>query len=955
MRSEWRAIVGDASAVVLAWLGTLLVENVVLGAGWGGEFTGAWEVTQVRRLVVPMAVAGLAPASIAVVGWWRVALLAARGARLAQGALGALGGLGGLLLGLGVTHGRHFASWGARGPFVLLLVAGGVLLGVGVVPRAASVARWPLLLLAMGLALGLAGWAAGAFVLPRLYPAFHVAMLVACLSGATLVGLGARAAARLPARADTAVSVATGVVVVAAIAWTPNAAHRLAQLANVRMVVVEHAPLLGAAVQLAVRLRSPELEQPATQGSSGAPGEVARSLDWSGHDIVLLSVDALRADHVSAYGYARPTTPNLDALASEGTLFEAAYCPTPHTSYSVTSMMTGKYMRPLLALGLGEDSETWAQDLRLYGWRTAGFYPPAVFFIDGDRFPRFERETLGFEYAKVEFADPALREAQVAGYLDGAPADKPLLLWVHFFEPHEPYVDHPDHRFAGGASTDVDAYDGEVATADDGIGRIVKLVRSRRPGAAVLVTADHGEEFGEHGGRYHGTTVFEEQVHVPLVVVGPGVRRGARVASVVQTIDLLPTALSALGIPRPARLRGRDLGPMLAGEAGAPDPGFAFAETDDFALVASGVDRLVCERRAAACALYRPSRDPAEKHDLSADEPARFAELRAVLRGVERDQGRFEAAAGPAWPEALRRGMVGDADAAADVASLLDDADVTMRRKAAEVCFALHVAATAPQLRRALKREEDDEVRRWVSLALVRLGDPPIVDTERLLADPSRDWRRRAALALGERGETRSCETISAWWDEIAPTGQGRQADGEPAQVAMDLPHAQELLAATGKARCRGSVPALLRALQDVRARPYVSDALGALGDERARPVLLSLLAVEPYVTTRPHEAAALLALGAHDWTSRTPQARVHASLQVARGGAGANLVALLSDPTATLMVRADGRALPASAADGQVRILALPVPHGPSVRLDLEASSGGVLALWVASTVPLD
>ena len=92
----------------------------------------------------------------------------------------------------------------------------------------------------------------------------------------------------------------------------------------------------------------------------------------------------------------------------------------------------------------------------------------------------------------------------------------PLFLWVHFFEPHEPYVVHPDHLFTGGRSADEDAYDGEIATADDGIGRIVRLLRARRPGAVVIVTADHGEEFGDHGGRYHGTTVYEEQVRVPL-------------------------------------------------------------------------------------------------------------------------------------------------------------------------------------------------------------------------------------------------------------------------------------------------------------------------------------------------------------------------------------------------------------------------------------------------------
>src|SRR4029077_5592503 len=98
------------------------------------------------------------------------------------------------------------------------------------------------------------------------------------------------------------------------------------------------------------------------------------------------------------------------------------------------------------------------------------------------------------------------------------------------------YIMHPDHVFSGGASPDVDAYDSEVAEADDGIGAIVRLGPAHRPGAVIIAPADHGEEFGEHGGRYHGTTVYEEQVHVPLVVVGPSVQKAARISTVVQTI-----------------------------------------------------------------------------------------------------------------------------------------------------------------------------------------------------------------------------------------------------------------------------------------------------------------------------------------------------------------------------------------------------------------------------------
>ena len=139
------------------------------------------------------------------------------------------------------------------------------------------------------------------------------------------------------------------------------------------------------------------------------PRGSARPLDLGKRDILFISIDALRADHVGVYGYKRNTTPHIDALAKKGVIFTHAYCPTPHTSYSVTSMMTGKYMRPLLLQGAGEDSDTWASLLRTYGYRTAAFYPPAVFFIDPNRFTTFKKSHLGFEYAKVEFKEGAGR------------------------------------------------------------------------------------------------------------------------------------------------------------------------------------------------------------------------------------------------------------------------------------------------------------------------------------------------------------------------------------------------------------------------------------------------------------------------------------------------------------------------------------------------------------------
>lgn len=141
---------------------------------------------------------------------------------------------------------------------------------------------------------------------------------------------------------------------------------------------------------------------------------------------------------MGAYGYARPTTPNLDCLAASGVVFEAAYSPTPHTSYAVTSITTGKYMRPLVLQGLGEDSETWAGHLRRLRLPHRGLDPPAVFFIDAERFGTFRDRALDFEYRKVEFAPAASRATQVKAYLDKVKPDRRVFLWGTSSSPTSP-------------------------------------------------------------------------------------------------------------------------------------------------------------------------------------------------------------------------------------------------------------------------------------------------------------------------------------------------------------------------------------------------------------------------------------------------------------------------------------------------------------------------------------
>lgn len=766
--------------------------------------------------------------------------------------LGLLVAAGTALAAYGVGGGRHLSGPGLRTGFALLTA--------GVSCAATILAAKPLARWLKGSPLSFAAGAAvliailelvNRYALVRLYPAFHGALAVATLlsAPAALLPLLASRSERAPgAPRRPLLGLAFALALLSAALLRP-AAERLARFDNLRLILLESAPMTAEVVKINALIAPPEALSDASgdaeldaTGGAGAEG----GLDFRGRDVLLVTIDALRADHVGAYGYERKTTPHLDALAARGTLFQYAYSPTPHTSYSITSLLTGKYMRPLLLQGAGEDSDTWAALFRTYGYRTAAFYPPAVFFIDRNRFEAFEKRSLDFEYRWVEFAEGEKRLAQVREYLQSSPADKPLFLWVHLFGPHEPYESHPGFDFG---DRDVDRYDSEVAAADATLGQLMQLMEARRPGGVTIVSADHGEEFGDHGGRYHGSSVYEEQVRVPLVVAGPGVKT-QRVSEVVQTIDLLPTLLSALSVPRPPRIRGRDLSPLLTG-ARASGPGMAYAETEEQALYAEGTLRLLCARRLGACKLFDLAKDPRQTRDASAEHPDALARLRQKQRELAASHGHYEQtglrAEGKGWPAAILRGAGGDGDAAEEIAALLDDADAGIRRKAAELLFELRRKETAPALRLALSRAEDEDVRRFSALALTRLGEGAPLTIE-LLRSPDLRFRRLAALALGETGDKRGQELLVAWWRD---------------ERSRDFQRSRELLEVFGALRTKDAVVPLMQSLPDVRLRPYIAQALGKIREEAAIGSLLNALSEERMQSTRVALAEALVDLKA--------------------------------------------------------------------------------------------
>ncbi|HEX6273904.1 MAG TPA: sulfatase [Polyangiaceae bacterium] len=344
-----------------------------------------------------------------------------------------------------------------------------------------------------------------------------------------------------------------------------------------------------------------------------------------GFNVVWLGIDALRADHVGAYGYARRTTPNIDRLASSGLRFERAFVQATSTWDSVPSMLTGRYPHrlprdyghPKARLGkrwysytLGAEAPLVSELVAATGYTTAGFAAFRVFDpLDlASRFQSYERTG-------------ALRE-EAERFI--ARTKEPFLLWQHLPYPHEPYVEQP--RFDFGADT-IARYDGEIAFADSVVGAIFAALERR--GVAdrtiVILTADHGEAFGEHGKRFHGRSCYVEQTRVPLVVRVPGLD-AAVVRAPVELVDVVPTLLELLGIARGSlALDGESLLRALAEPAPFAERG-AYCEYFRSGVTLQSLTfddwKIISDIERDSVELYALARDQGELVNVERREPA---------------------------------------------------------------------------------------------------------------------------------------------------------------------------------------------------------------------------------------------------------------------------------------------------------------------------------------------
>jgi arylsulfatase A-like enzyme/Flp pilus assembly protein TadD len=379
----------------------------------------------------------------------------------------------------------------------------------------------------------------------------------------------------------------------------------------------------------------------------------------SGLNVLLITIDTLRADAVGAYGQPGGITPLMDRLAEKGVRFSNAHAHNVVTLPSHANILSGRLpgehgVRDNAGFRFPAHVETLATLLKSQGYRTGAFV--SAFPVDS----RFGL-SRGFDVYDDQFADAArpaflIQErsgrdtvARAARWLESQ-RDSRWFSWVHLYEPHFPYV--PPEPFASRFHNE--PYHGEVAATDALLAPLLEsiLAAGQNGRTLVVLTSDHGECLGDHGEATHGVFTYEATLKVPLVFYQPRLLRPVVVDAPAQHIDILPTVLDALALTVPSGLSGRSLLPLIAGDK---DPA-TFNRATYFEALSATLNRRWAPLHGVIHGgvkyidlpipeLYDLSSDPREERNLAASQPARVEELRSLL-------GQFPTgAAAPPQPE----------------------------------------------------------------------------------------------------------------------------------------------------------------------------------------------------------------------------------------------------------------------------------------------------------------
>jgi choline-sulfatase len=374
------------------------------------------------------------------------------------------------------------------------------------------------------------------------------------------------------------------------------------------------------------------------------PRDALRRL-WAGQgvekpNVILVTLDTTRADHLGCYGYARAQTPTLDALARGGVLFTQASSVAPLTQPAHSSIMTGMYpthhgVRVNGNTALSQEQKTIAEALSEKGYQTAAFI--GAFVLDGrwglnQGFQLYDDQ---FDLEKHKHLDLASVQRPADKVVDAALAwleshrQAPFFAWIHLYDAHSPY--EPPEPFlseyrAGGPAS---LYDGEIAFADQQLGRAVSWLQANGldKKTVIVVMGDHGEGLGSHGEGTHGYFVYDYALHVPFLMATPFKDlRGVRVDSQVSAVDVFPTVLALTGIDGPGNVQGRSLLPaMFHPRTDATTYAYGESMTPSLQFGWSSLQSLRSSRykliKAPRPELYDLTADPAEETNVYERQP----------------------------------------------------------------------------------------------------------------------------------------------------------------------------------------------------------------------------------------------------------------------------------------------------------------------------------------------
>ncbi len=368
-------------------------------------------------------------------------------------------------------------------------------------------------------------------------------------------------------------------------------------------------------------------------------------------NVILITIDTLRADRLSSYGSSDVETPTLDGFAEEGLRFSNAASTVPFTLPAHTSILTGLYppghgVRENVGYTVGEELTTLAEALSAHGWSTAGFISSFVLDSRWGIAQGFDHYFDDFDLSTFE-ETPNLSSVQRSGaetiaaaetWFEERDDEAPFFVWLHLYDPHDPYTppepylsQHPGRP-----------YDGEVAYTDALLGGFRRFLEGRGllDDALVILTGDHGEGLGDHGELAHGFFIYDSTIHVPLIIRPPGGVAGGRVVSTaVSHVDLYPTVLDAVGIDPPQPVHGQSLMAIVRGE-GSPIDREVYSESL-YPLLHYGWAPLRSVRtdRYKLISAPRPEvfdfvTDPREGRDLASGQPALVSDLETRLAGL---------------------------------------------------------------------------------------------------------------------------------------------------------------------------------------------------------------------------------------------------------------------------------------------------------------------------------